>query len=157
YIQKAFKGMVVVVNKWDLVKEEGARKDYTGYIRHRLRFMPYVPVLFASALLRQGIDRVLATARALFEERKKRVPTSLVNSVIQSAVAQHAPPSVRGKRLKILYATQAEESPPTFVFFVNNPSLLHFSYQRYLENQLRRSFGFHGTPLRLVFKRRGEG
>ncbi len=156
YIQRAFKGMVLVVNKWDLIEDREARDDFTPYIQRRLKFMPNTPILFTSAKLRQGVNRVLVAARELCEERRKRVPTSLLNNVVQNAVAAHSPPSVRGKKLKILYATQPEESPPTFVFFVNNPALLHFSYQRYLENRLRESFGFRGTPLRLIFKGRGE-
>ncbi len=156
YIQQACKGMVLVVNKWDLVAETADRRQYTRGIRQTLKFMPYVPVLYISAKFRQGIDGVLNAAREVFGERKKRVPTALLNSVIRDTVAAHAPPAVAGKKLKILYATQAETSPPTFVFSVNDPALLHFSYQRYLENGLRRSFGFQGTPIRLIFKRRGE-
>ena len=156
YIQQASKGMVLVVNKWDLVEEMADRRQYTREIRNRLKFMPYVPILYISAKFRKGVDDVLSVAREIFEQRKKRVTTAQLNSVVRDAVAAHAPPSAAGKKLKILYATQAEASPPTFVFFVNNASLMHFSYQRYLENRLRQSFGFHGTPLRLIFKRRGE-
>ncbi|TET40062.1 MAG: ribosome biogenesis GTPase Der [Dehalococcoidia bacterium] len=156
YIQQAFKGMVLVVNKWDLVEEMADRRQYATEIQQKLKFMPYVPILFVSAKFGRGVENVLTAAREVFEERGKRVPTPLLNTVIRDAVAAHAPPSVGGKRLKILYATQAEKSPPTFVFFVNDASLMHFSYQRYLENRLRQSFGFQGTPLRLIFKRRGE-
>jgi len=156
YIQQASKGMVLVVNKWDLVEEMADRKQYTREIRNRLKFMPYVPILYISAKFRKGVDDVLSVAREIFEQRKKRVTTAQLNSVVRDAVGAHAPPSAAGKKLNILYATQAETSPPTFVFFVNNASLIHFSYQRYLENRLRQSFGFHGTPLRLIFKRRGE-
>ncbi len=155
YIQQACKGTVLVVNKWDLVEEMADHGQYTREIRQRLKFMPYVPILYISAKFGQGIDGVLNAAREIFEETKKRVPTALLNSVVRDAVAAHAPPSRAGKKLKILYVTQAEVSPPTFVFSVNDPALLHFSYQRYLENALRRSFGFQGTPLRLIFKRRG--
>jgi GTP-binding protein len=116
--------------------------------------MPYASILYISAKLKRGIDDALNAAREVFEERKKRVPTALLNSAIRDAVASHAPPSVAGKRLKILYATQAEINPPTFVFFVNDAKLMHFSYQRYLENRLRQSFGFKGTPLRMIYKRR---
>ncbi|MBE0415824.1 MAG: ribosome biogenesis GTPase Der [Dehalococcoidia bacterium] len=156
YIQQAFRGMVLVVNKWDLVEEMVDRAQYTREIRQRLKFMPYVPILYISAKFGKGIENVLAAAREIFEERKKRVPTALLNSVVRDAVAAHAPPSVGGKKLKVLYATQAESSPPTFIFFVNDATLVHFSYQRYLENRLRQSFGFKGAPLRLIFKRRGE-
>ena len=156
YIHQASKGMVLVVNKWDLVAEMADRRQYTREIRNRLKFMPYVPILYISAKFRKGVDDVLSAARGIFEERKKRVTTALLNSVVREAVAAHAPPSAAGKKLKILYTTQAEASPPTFVFFVNDASLMHFSYQRYLENRLRQRFGFQGTPLRLVFKTRGE-
>ena len=156
YIQQASKGMVLVVNKWDLVEEMADRRQYTREIRNRLKFMPYVPILYISAKFKKGVDDVLSVAREIFEQRKKRVTTAQLNSVVRDAVAAHAPPSAAGKKLNILYATQAETSPPTFVFSVNDNALLHFSYQRYLENELRRSFGFEGTPLRLVFKKRGK-
>ena len=156
YIQKAFRGMELVVNKWDLVEEMVDRTQYTREIRRRLKFMPYAPIFYISATLGKGIDDVLGAAWEIFEERKKRVPTAMLNSMVRDAVAAHAPPSVVGRKLKILYATQAEISPPTFVFFVNDPALMHFSYRRYLENRLRQSFGFKGTPLRLILKGRGE-
>jgi len=156
YIQQAFKGMVLVVNKWDMVEEMADRGQYTREIRRRLRFMPYVPILYVSAILGKGIEDVLKASREIYEGRKQRVPTAQLNSMVHDAVAAHAPPSAAGRKLKILYTTQAEISPPTFVFFVNDPTLMHFSYRRYLENRLRRSFGFSGTPLRLIFKRRGE-
>ena len=156
YIQQAFKGMVLVVNKWDLVEETADRRQCTTEIRRRLKFMPYAPILYVSAKLGQGIEAVLAAARQVFEQRQKRVPTALLNSAIRDAVDAHPPPSVAGKRLKIFYATQAEINPPTFVLFMNDVKLMHFSYQRYLENRLRQSFGFGGTPLRLIYKRRGE-
>jgi GTP-binding protein len=156
YIHQAFKGMVLVVNKWDLVEETADRAQWTAGIQQRLRFMPYVPILFISAKYRRGIDDVLNAARDIYEERNKRVPTALLNSAVREAVDAHAPPSAAGKRLKILYATQAEINPPTFIFFANDAKLVHFSYRRYMENRLRQSFGFRGTPLRLIFKTRGE-
>jgi len=156
YIQQAFKGMVLVVNKWDMVEEMADRGQYSKEIRRRLRFMPYVPILYVSSILGKGIEDVLKASREIYVERKQRVPTAQLNSMVHDAVAAHAPPSAAGKKLKILYTTQAETSPPTFVFFVNDPTLMHFSYRRYLENRLRQSFGFSGTPLRLIFKRRGE-
>jgi len=156
YIQQAFKGIVLVVNKWDLVEETADRGQWSREIRRKLKFMPYAPIFYISAKLKKGIDDVLNAAREVFAERKKRVPTAQLNSAIRDAIASHAPPSAAGKRLRILYATQAEINPPTFVFFVNDVKLMHFSYQRYLENRLRQSFGFKGTPLRLIYKRRGE-
>ena len=155
YIQQAAKGIVLVVNKWDLVVD-GNIKEYHKYILQHIKFMSYAPVLCISAKFGQGVDKVMPEARRVYQERLKRLSTATVNSVVQQAVAAHNLPRSGTKRLKILYATQAEVNPPTFVFFVNDAGLIHFSYRRYLENKLRQSFGFAGTPLRLVFKTRGE-
>ena len=118
--------------------------------------MTYAPILYISAKFGQGVGKIMGQTYEVYQERLKRLSTSVVNSVVQAAVAAHNLPRSGGKRLKVLYVTQAEVNPPTFVFFVNDPSLIHFSYQRYLENKLRQAFGFMGTPLRLVFKTRGE-
>ncbi len=155
YIQQAAKGIVLVVNKWDLVANKNTT-EYNRYIRNQLKFMPYAPVLYISAKLGQGVSKLMPQVCQVYQERLKRFSTTMVNSVVQQAVAAHTLPRIGSKHLKILYATQAEVNPPTFVFFVNDAKLLHFSYQRYLENKLRQSFGFAGTPLRLVFKTRGE-
>ena len=155
YILEAAKSVVVVVNKWDLVKKDThTMQVYLEHIRRALRFLDYVPVLFISALTGQRVDRVLPTALRVQEERLVRIPTAELNRIVQRAIARHAPPSKAGKRLKFYYATQAAVDPPTFVFFVNDPDLVHFSYERYLENQLREHYGFLGTPLRLSFRRR---
>ena len=155
YIQQAAKGVILVVNKWDLA-EEASKKEYNRYIRGQLRFMPYAPVLYVSAKLGRGVSKVMPQAFQIYQERLKRLPTAEVNSVVQQAVAGHILPRTGSKRLKVLYATQAEVNPPTFVFFVNDARLIHFSYRRYLENKLRQAFGFVGTPLNLVFRTRGE-
>jgi len=155
YIKQAAKGIVLIVNKWDLAGDESTA-DCTRYIRRHLKFMPYAPIVYSSAKLGQGVNKIMPQVCEVYQERLKRLPTAAVNSVIQEAVAAHNLSGAGGKRLKVLYATQAEVNPPTFVFFVNNTKLIHFSYQRYLENKLRQSFGFAGTPLRLVFKTRGE-
>jgi GTP-binding protein len=158
YVQQALKGMVLVVNKWDLAGELGkTAADCALEIEQRLKFFPGLPILFVSALLGQGIDRILPAAEEVHGARGKRIPTGQLNEVIGRVLASHSPPSVRGRQLKVSYVTQAEINPPTFVFFVNDPKLLHFSYRRYLENQLRDAFGFSGTPLKLVFKRKGRG
>ncbi|MGA9350856.1 MAG: ribosome biogenesis GTPase Der [Anaerolineae bacterium] len=158
YILEEAKSVVVVVNKWDLVeKDAGTMQAYEQHVRTTLRFLDYVPVLFASALTGQRVDQVLPTALRVQEERLIRIPTSELNRILQEAVARHAPPSKAGKRLKFYYATQAAVDPPTFVFFVNDPRLVHFSYERYLENRLREHYGFLGTPLRLSFRKRGKG
>ena len=155
YIQQAVKGIVLIVNKWDLVDDKDTSR-YTEYIREQIKFMSYAPVIYVSAKFRQGVSQIMPQANQIYQERLKRLPTATINSVVQQAVASHILPRVGGKRLKVLYATQADVNPPTFVFFVNDPKLIHFSYRRYLENRLRQSFGFSGTSLRLVFKRRGE-
>jgi GTP-binding protein len=155
YIQQAVKGMVLVVNKWDLVADKNIA-EWNRYIRSKFKFMLYAPVLYTSAKFGQGVDKIMPQVCQVYQERLKRLPTAAVNSVVQKAVASHNPPRTGSKQLKILYATQAEVNPPTFVFFVNDAKLMHFSYQRYLENKLRQSFGFVGTPLRLVLKTRGE-
>lgn len=155
YIQQAAKGVILVVNKWDLAVNQDMVES-NRYIKNKLKFMTYAPVVYTSAKFGQGVDRVMPQAFQVYEERKKRMPTTEVNDVVQRAVAAHNLPRKGTKRLKILYATQAEVSPPTFVFFVNDQRLIHFSYRHYLENQLRGAFGFEGTPLRFVFKTRGE-
>jgi len=155
YIQQATKGVVVVVNKWDLAVDESIT-ECDRYIRSQFNFISYAPVLYTSAKLGQGVDKVMPQVFKVYQERLKRLPTAVVNSVVQQAVAAHNLPRTGSKQLKVLYATQAEVNPPTFVFFVNDTKLIHFSYRRYLENKLRQSFGFAGTPFRLVFKTRGE-
>jgi len=155
YIQQAAKGIILIVNKWDLVVDKSPT-EYNRYIMSQLKFMAYASVLYVSAKLGQGVNKIMPQVRQVYQERLKRLSTAVVNDVVQQAVATHIRPRSGGKQLKVLYATQAEINPPTFIFFVNDAKLIHFSYQRYLENKLRQSFGFAGTPLRLVFKSRGE-
>ncbi|MFC1954965.1 ribosome biogenesis GTPase Der [Chloroflexota bacterium] len=155
YIQQATKGIVLIVNKWDLIIDKDTT-EWDRYIRSRFKFMSYASMLYTSAKYAQGIDEVPPEMRRVYQERLKRLSTAAVNNVVQQAVATRNPPRTGTKRLKVLYATQAEVNPPTFIFFVNDAKLIHFSYQRYLENKLRQSFGFAGTSLRLIFKTRGE-
>ncbi len=155
YIQQATKGAVVVVNKWDLVEDKDVRQ-WDRYLRSQLKFMNYAPVIYASAKYGEGVDEIIPEASQIYQNRLRRPGTAEVNDVIQQAVAAHVLPRKGSKRLKIFYATQAEVNPPTFIFFVNDAKLVHFSYHRYLEGKLRRAFGFAGTPLRLVFRTRGE-
>jgi len=155
YAMEEARGIVLVVNKWDLMKETDL-SEYAKGVRQAFRFIPYAPLLFVSALTGRRVGTVLETALGVYQERLRRVPTSGLNRLVREAVASHSPPSKRGKRLRFYYATQAEVDPPTFVFFVNDPQLVHFSYRRYLENRLREAFGFEGTPLRLYFRRRSE-
>ncbi len=155
FILDEWASVVVLINKWDLVdKDSHTMVEYTGWVRHALRFLDYVPVLFISALTGQRVKQVLSTALEVREARFHRIPTSELNRMVQDATAYHAPPSKRGKRLKIYYASQPEVDPPTFVFHVNDPKLVHFSYERYLENRIRQAHAFTGTPLRLLFRGR---
>jgi len=153
YIQQSCKGIVLIINKWDLIVG-GDKTECSKYIRRQLKFMPYAPELYTSAKFKQGVDKVMPRVCQVYQERHKRLPTNEVNNMVQQAVAAHILPRKGSKRLKVLYATQAEVNPPTFVFFVNDAELIHFSYRRYLENRLRQAFGFIGTPLRLVFRTR---
>jgi GTP-binding protein len=155
YIQQAYKGIIIVVNKWDLVEDKNIN-TWSKYINNQFKFASYAPILYTSAKLKQGVDKIMPQVTQIYRERLKRLSTAAVNNVIQQAVAAHNRPRSQNKQLKVFYATQAEVNPPTFVFFTNDAKLVHFSYRRYLENSLRRSFGFTGTPLRLLFKSRGE-
>jgi GTP-binding protein len=155
YIHEATKGMIIIVNKWDLIEnKDNARWD--RLIKSEFKFAQYAPILYTSAKTGQGVDKIMPEVDRVYRERQKRPATAAVNNVIQQAVASHNRPRNRNQQLKIFYATQAEINPPTFVLFTNNATLINFSYKRYLENQLRQAFGFNGTPLRLVFKTRGE-
>jgi GTP-binding protein len=156
YIADAYKGLIVVANKWDLVEDtEERRERFANRVLRRLRFAPWAPLAFVSAKTGLNIDGLLDLALEAGETRRQRVPTPKLNAVIQKAVAEHRPPSKGRSALRILYVTQAEVNPPTFVFFVSDASLLHFSYQRYMEKAVRRAFGFEGTAIRLVFRSRG--
>ena len=157
YAHDAGKAIVIVVNKWDLVeKDDKSTLRYTESIRNELAFMQYAPVLFISALTKQRVPRVTELVKFVAEQHAMRIATSVLNQVIEDATAINPPPSERGKRLKIYYTTQPSVKPPTFVFFVNDPEIMHFSYLRYLENKLREAFGFEGTPLKMAVRGRTE-
>ena len=157
YVEEQKKGLVVVVNKWDLVeKDAGTMDEYRARAAEQLDFIPYAPVVFISAKLGQRVSQVLDTALTIIEEREKRVSTAALNKMLQEAVAKHQPPSKPGKWLKFYYATQADVAPPTFIIFCNDPKQIHFGYRRYLENELREQFGFTGTPIRISFRGRHE-
>jgi GTP-binding protein len=157
YVEEQKKGLVVVVNKWDLIEKDSHTMEvYRAKAARQLDFMAYAPVVFISAKLGLRVGQVLDAALAVIEERDKRVSTAQLNKVLKDAVAKHQPPSRPGKWVKFFYATQADTSPPTFLFFCNDPKAIHFSYRRYLENELRDAFGFSGTPLRLSFRSRRE-
>jgi len=155
FILDEWASVVVLINKWDAVeKDTHTVTEYTKWVRETLRFLDYVPVLFISALTGQRVHRIVPAALAVQEARFRRISTGSLNRLVQNALARHAPPSKRGKRLKIYYVSQPGVDPPTFVFHVNDPDLVHFSYERYLENRLREAYEFPGTPLRLIFRRR---
>ncbi|MGC4189898.1 MAG: ribosome biogenesis GTPase Der [Thermomicrobiales bacterium] len=157
YVEEQKKGLVVVVNKWDLVeKNAGTMDEYRARAAEQLDFIPYAPVVFISAKMGQRVSQVLDTALSIIEEREKRVSTAALNKMLQEAVAKHQPPSRPGKWLKFYYATQADVAPPTFIIFCNDPKQIHFGYRRYLENELRDQFGFTGTPIRISFRGRHE-
>jgi GTP-binding protein len=152
------KGLIIVLNKWDLVPDkETAYKRFMGEIQERLKFASYAPVLTISARTRQRITKVFDTIDSVIKESEKRVPTAELNRIFERLIAAHEPPLYRGKRVKYYYITQAGTKPPTFITFVNYPDGVHFSYLRYIENNLRESFGFAGTPVRIFAKRRREG
>jgi GTP-binding protein len=155
YILESWKSAVVVVNKWDAIPKDAYTMDnFTKQVRQELNFMDYVPVLFISALTGQRVGQVLPMALQVQEERLVRIPTSQLNQVLQKAQDKHPAPSHAGRQLRIYYATQVRSDPPTFLIYVNDPKLSHFSYKRYLENQLRETYPFLGTPIRLVLRAR---
>jgi GTP-binding protein len=155
FILDAWKSVVLLVNKWDTVQKDTFTMDeYTRHIRSELNFVDYVPVLFISAKTGQRVERVLPTALQVQEERLVRLSTSQLNQIFQKAQDVHPAPTQSGRQLKIYYCTQVRSDPPTFLLYVNDPQLAHFSYIRYLENQLRQVYPFLGTPVRLVLRPR---
>lgn len=155
YVLEETKGMVLVVNKWDLIeKDSNTIYEYTDHLRQELNFMPYVPFVFISAKFGQRVNKVLPVALKVAKERTKRISTGQLNKLMKEAVEAHPPASKPGKWVKFYYATQADIKPPTFVFFTNDAESVHFSYRRYLENQLRGAFGFDGTPIKMIFRTR---
>lgn len=157
YAHEAGKGIVLVVNKWDLYdKDNTSTLRYTENLRRELVFMQYAPVVFVSAMTKQRIHRLPEVIHYVAEQNAMRISTSVLNQVVEDAIAINPPPTEKGQRLKILYATQIKIKPPTFVIFVNEPEIMHFSYQRYLENKLREAFGFEGTPLQMIIRGKNE-
>ncbi len=157
FILEAWKSCVVLVNKWDAVDKDSFTMDeYTRRIRADLNFMDYVPLLFISAKSGQRLDQVLPMALQVQEERLARLTTSKINKVLVEAQDAHPAPSQAGRQLKLFYGTQVRSDPPTFLIYVNEPRLMHFSYMRYLENRFREEYGFLGTPIRIVLKGRRE-
>lgn len=155
FILDAWKSAVVLVNKWDAVEKDSYTMDgFKSVIQQELNFMDYVPVLFISAKTGQRVERVMPTALQVQEERLVRLSTSQINEIIHKAQDDHPAPSVKGRQFKMYYGTQVRSDPPTFLIYVNDPTLAHFSYVRFLENRMRREYPFIGTPIRLVFRPR---
>jgi GTP-binding protein len=150
YIVDVGKGMMLVVNKWDLVPEE-QRQGFKQSLPRRFQFASHTPIIYISAKLGQGIDRILPQAWEIWQERQKRITQSGIDELVKQAVTSHPPPRTGSKQLRVIRAYQDESQPATFVLEVNDPKLVHFSYRRYLENKLRQVFGFRGVPLRLIF------
>lgn len=151
------KGVIIAVNKWDAIeKNDKTIYQYTDKIRNTLAYMPYAELIFISAKTGLRLQRLFETIDVVGENQTLRVQTGVLNEILAEAVAMQQPPSDRGKRLKIFYMTQVAVRPPTFVVFVNNKELMHFSYTRYLENRVRQAFGFRGTPLKFIIRERGE-
>jgi GTP-binding protein len=156
YVVEEGKGLVVAVNKWDLVEDKTDRTfdQYVEWIRNEVPFLDFAPVVSISAKTHQRVGKVLELAIDIWGERRKRISTGELNRVLRAATERQVPPVVKGRRPKIFYGTQAAVAPPTFVFFANDASSIHFSYRRYIENRLRAEFGFDGTPIKLVFRDR---
>lgn len=154
---EAGKGVIIVVNKWDAVeKETGTLEKYKKEVYDRLKYLSYAPIIFISAKTGQRVTKLFDLINHVAEQNAMRVTTSILNQVINEAIAIVQPPTDKGKRLKIYYGTQASTKPPTFVIFVNNKELFHFSYERYLVNQIRKEFGLEGTPVRIMVREKNE-
>lgn len=157
YVHEEGKASVMLVNKWDLIEKDTHTMDkFKKDMQTDLAFMDYVPFLFISAKTGQRVQKVLECARRSYEQSIRRITTGTLNDVVNEAIAMTEPPAMSGKRLKIYYATQVSIQPPTFVIFVNDEKLVHFSYKRYMENYFRKTFGFEGTPMRLYFRNRRQ-
>lgn len=151
------KGMIIAVNKWDAIeKNDKTIYKFTEKIRNKLSYMPYAELLFISAQTGQRLPKLFETIDAVIENHSLRIATGVLNEIMSEAVAMQQPPSDKGKRLKLYYITQVSVKPPTFVIFVNDKELMHFSYTRYIENKIRESFGFRGTPLKFIIRERKE-
>ena len=151
------KGVIIAVNKWDAVeKDNKTAKEYETKIRTVLSYMPYAELIFISAKTGQRLNKLFDMIDMVVENHSMRIQTGVLNEIMTEAVAMQQPPADKGKRLKLFYMTQVAVKPPTFVIFVNDKELMHFSYTRYIENQIREAFGFRGTPLKFIIRERGE-
>ena len=154
---EAGKGVIIVVNKWDEYnKETGTLESYKKEVYNKLSYLTYAPIIFISAKTGQRVNKLFDLIKKVYTNNSCRIPTATLNQVINEAIAVVQPPTDKGRRLKILYATQAQTKPPTFIIFVNNKELFHFSYERYLVNQIRSNFDLEGTPVRIISREKGE-
>lgn len=153
----AGKGCIIVVNKWDLIeKDDSSMKEFTLRVREGLAYMPYAPILFISAETGQRVEKLFDLIREVYQQNHIRIPTGRLNAILEDATARVQPPTDKGRRLKIYYMTQPSTCPPTFVCFCNDAKLFHFSYQRYLENQIRETYKLTGTPIRMIIRQKGD-
>ncbi|MBR3137474.1 MAG: ribosome biogenesis GTPase Der [Clostridia bacterium] len=157
YVHEEGKPSVLVVNKWDLIeKDTNTMNKFKKDMQVDLAFMDYVPFLFISAKTGQRVNKLLSAAKESYAQSVRRITTGTLNDIVNEAISMTEPPAMSGKRLKIYYATEVSVQPPTFVIFVNEESLVHFSYKRYMENYFRKTFGFQGTPIQIIFRNRGK-
>ena len=157
YAHEQGKASIVVINKWDAVEKDGKTMDeYRKKLENDFSFMSYVPFIFISALTGQRVDKLYDLINYVCEQNARRISTGMLNDMLAYATARVQPPSDKGKRLRLFYITQASTKPPAFVIFCNSLDLFHFSYQRYLENQIRETFGLDGTPIRIIPRERGK-
>lgn len=155
YAHDAGKAIVIVVNKWDTVEtSETAMKEFELTVREQFPFLDYAPIIFLSAKTKKRLQRLTPIVKLVSESHSKRVPTNVLNDIIMDAMAMNPTPTVKGNRLKVLYVTQVSVKPPTFVLFVNDPEIVHFSFKRFIENRIREAFGFTGTPIHIIARRR---
>ncbi|WP_270278193.1 ribosome biogenesis GTPase Der [Enterococcus faecalis] len=155
YAHEAGRGIIIVVNKWDTIKKDtNTMRDFEAEIRDEFQYLDYAPIIFVSALTKQRLNKLPELIETVSMNQNLRIPSALLNDVVMDAVAINPTPTDKGKRLKIFYATQVAVKPPTFVIFVNEEELMHFSYARFLENQIRKAFTFEGTPIKIIPRRR---
>ena len=155
YAHNAGKGVVIAVNKWDNIKKNNSSQhDFRIDFYNEFKYLSYAPVIFVSAKTRYHLGQLVDLVHEVYQHHNYRIKSSVLNNVITDAVAVTPTPSIKGRRLRIYYTTQVATAPPTFIFFVNDPHLMHFSYARYLENQIREHFNFMGTPLKLISRHR---
>ncbi|EJE98464.1 ribosome biogenesis GTPase Der [Liquorilactobacillus mali] len=155
YAHEAGRGIIILVNKWDTLKKNNRTMiEFEEKIRQEFQYLSYAPIIFVSAVTKQRLDKLPALIKQINENHQRRIPSAVLNDVIMDAIARNPTPTDHGKRLRVFYTTQVAVKPPTFVVFVNDPELMHFSYQRFLENQIRDSFDFTGTPVHLIERKR---